>query len=224
MQSQLIITWGVPLVLMLGALLFVQPLLQRRLEKWRMEKRIASLGVGQLKNVLLDDGMGGQSFFERLLLAPEGILVLFSNYRDGIIFAGERMDTWAQVLGKRTIRFNNPLYDMEAQLATLRYHLPKVTVDGKALFMGDCSFPKGKPEGVWTLEDLGGAAESVASDQPVAPSYQQAWEEVVQRARDINPAKDSYLLPVYEGPSPLRGWMALMLVGAASVWVFWRLL
>lgn len=221
MQAQFEI-WGVSLALILGALVLVLPLVRQWIERRQMEKRIVSVGVAQLKNVLLDDGMGGQSFYERMLLTPKGILVLFSNFRDGIIFGGERMDSWAQVQGKRTTRFTNPLYSIESQLTTLRYYLPKVAVSGNVLFMGDCSFPKGKPEGVWTLEDLL-AAENIEDKQPVAPQFQQAWEKISQRARPIDPRRDSYLLPVNEGASPLRGWLALVLLGFALAWPLWQL-
>lgn len=222
MQAQLD-TWGVSLALLLGALLIVIPLLRQRLERRRMEKRIAAVGHMQRKNVLLDNGMGGQSFFERLVLTPDGILVLLSNCRNGIIFGGERMDTWAQVLGKRTIRFTNPLYTIEDQLATLRYYLPKVAVAGNVLFLGDCSFPKGKPQGVWTLEDLA-VVGSDERDAPIAPAYQQAWEEIGRSARAIDPVRDAYLLPVKNRASPLRASLALLLAGSALAWLLWRLL
>ncbi len=54
-------TWGVASMLMLVALVLAWPLLHRYLERQRMEKRIAAVGQAQLCNVLLDDGMGGQS-------------------------------------------------------------------------------------------------------------------------------------------------------------------
>ena len=222
-MQDIVITWGISLALLLGALALVWPLLRRRIERQRMEKRIAAVGVAQLRNVLLDDGMGGQSFYERLLLTPNGILVLVSNLRNGIIFGGERMDTWAQVLGKRTIRFANPLYSMEGLLSTLRYHLPKVVLEGHVLFVGNCSFPKGKPQGVWSLDELAEAGQEKV--QPaVVPVLKQAWEEIDQRARKIDPGSEGYLLPVQEETSWLRGGLALLLLSAALAWPLWRLL
>lgn len=222
MQEQQLWTWGLPLALLLVALMLLLPWLRKKLEQRRMDKRIAAIGTAQLKNVLLDDGMGGQSFYERLLLTPSGILALFTNDRHGIIFGGERMDVWAQVLGKRTIRFTNPLYHIDTQLSTLRYHLPKVAVSGNVLFVGDCSFPKGKPEGVWTLEDL--AVGSDEQSQPLNPQFQTAWDAISQHARNIDPARDSYLLPIVERSPLARFAMALLLVGAAIAWLFWRLM
>lgn len=223
MQEQQLWTWGLPLALLLIALVLLLPWLRKKLEQRRMDKRIAAIGTAQLKNVLLDDGMGGQSFYERLLLTPSGILVLFTNHRHGIIFGGERMDNWAQVLGKHTIRFTNPLYHIDNQLSTLRYHLPKLDVLGNVLFVGDCSFPKGKPEGVWTQEDLV-ALGSEEQSQPLKPQYEKAWEEISQRAHGIDPARDSYLLPVAENTSALRLWLAGLMFVSALAWLLWRLL
>ena len=221
--QDLVITWGLSAALLVGAIALAWPLIRCRNERKRLEQNIASLGVAQLHNVLLDDGMGGQSFYERLLLTPHGIMVLVSNPRDGIIFAGARMDTWAQVLGKRTIRFANPLYGMEGLLSTLRYHLPKVVLQGYVLFKGECSFPKGKPEGVWTLEDLAAAA-SEEVQPAVVPVLKQAWETIEQQARKIDPAREGYLLPVQQRRGWLLGGVALLLAGSALGWPLWRLL
>jgi hypothetical protein len=147
--------------------------------------------------------------------------VVTTNPRDGIIFAGDRMDSWAQVVGKRTTRFSNPLYGIEGLLACLRYHQPKVTTSGRILFMGDCSFPKGQPDSVMTLPDL----EKERSDvkEAVLPVVEQAWKELKEKAREVDPSSESYLLPVKE-PLPWMRWLtALLLLTACGGWLYWRL-
>lgn len=216
-------TWGGALLPLLGAVALARPLLRRARERRAMEKRIASAGVEQLRHVLLDDGMGGQSYYERLLLTPRGILVLVSTSRDGIIFGGERMDTWAQVLGKRTIRFANPLYALEGQLSTLRYHLPKIALEAYVLFCGNNSFPKGQPQGVWSVEDLAAAGQG-GTQQAILPVIKEAWETLRQRARKLEPASEGYLLPVEQSPVKLRWGASLLLAATALAWLLWRLL
>jgi hypothetical protein len=187
-----------------------------------MERCIASTGVAQMRNVLLDDGMGGMAFFEWLLLTPRDIRILITSRREGIIFAGERMDSWAQVVGKRTIRFANPLHGLDALLTSLRYHLPKLAIEGHILFIGDCSFPKGRPDSVLTLQDLAGG-ETTSSEQAVQPVLEQAWEKLGSLAREVNPATEGYLLPIRENPPYVR-WSAIALLLVASAgWLFWRL-
>jgi hypothetical protein len=221
LQEQLI-TWGGVLLLLVAALVVAWPLLRRLRERRAMDKRIAAVGVEQLRHVLLEDGMGGLSYYEHLLLTPRGILVLMGNPRDGIIFGGEQMDSWAQVVGKRTIRFANPLYTLEGQLSTLRYHLPKIALEGHVLFCGASSFPKGRPPGVWSLEDLAAAGQE-GMQQAVQPVIKAAWETLQQRARKLDPASEGYLLPVGHSPSYLRWSGIILLAATAAAWLGWRL-
>lgn len=217
----MLITWGVVTLLAVIALLLAWPMLKRRLARRAMERTIASSGFGRLRNVLLDDGMGGQSYYEWLLLTPSSIRVLATSGRSGIIFAGERLETWAQVLGKRTIRFDNPLYSLEESLSTLRYHLPKLPVEGRVLFIGDCSFPKGRPDKVLTPGELDNRGREPAAEA-VQPVIQQAWEKLQESVRQVDPATEGYLLPVREPPAYGRWLMIVLLLLAAGAWLFWR--
>jgi hypothetical protein len=217
-----IITLAVAIVLVLLALLLALPLLRHSFARRRMENCISTSGLERMRNVLIEDGMGGLAFFEWLLMTPHEIRVLTTNPRDGIIFAGDRMDTWAQVVGKRTIRFSNPIYGIEGLLSCLRYHQPKVTTVGRILFMGNCSFPKGRPESVMTLPDL----EKEHADgvrEAVLPVVEQAWKELKEKARVADPVTEAYLLPVKESFPWLRGIAILSLLLACCGWLYWRL-
>jgi hypothetical protein len=197
-------------------------MLKRSSERRKLEKRISAVGVEQLRHVLLDDGMGGQSYYERLLLTSRGIMVMVTIPRSGIIFGGERMDTWAQVVGKRTIRFPNPLYTLEGQLSTLRHHLPDITLEGHVLFCGECSFPKGQPSGVWLLDDLNAAGQG-ETHPAVQPVIKEAWATLQKLSRSLDPKSESYLLPIEESPAYLRWGVMLLLVASAAAWLGWRL-
>jgi hypothetical protein len=217
-----LITWGVAALLWLAALSLSWPLFRRWRKRRRMERCIASTGVAQMRNVLLEDGLGGMAFFEWLLLTPRDIRILITSSRNGIIFAGERMDTWAQVLGKRTIRFANPLHGLEALMTGLRHHLPNLNIEGHVLFIGDCTFPKGRPERVVTLQDLAAQQDSPA-EQAVQPVLEEAWGKLRSLAREIDPGSEGYLLPVRVPPSYSR-WVVIAAVLAVSAgWLFWRL-
>lgn len=221
-MQETVITWGVTALLLLVALLLSWPMLRRTFARWRMERDIASSGVAQLRDVLLDDGMGGLAYYEWLLLTPSAIRVLSTSGRSGIIFAGERMDAWAQVVGKRTTRFDNPLYNLEEAMSTLRYHLPTVTVEGNILFVGDCTFPKGRPEKVLTPAELAGERDH-RGEQAVQPVLQQGWEKLAQLVRKVNPDTEGYLLPVRTRPAYWRWALVLLLLAAAGAWLYWRL-
>jgi len=220
--NEQLITWGVTGLFWLVALILLWPVLRRWSSRRRMEKCIASHGVDRMRNVLLDDGMGGMAFFEWLLLTPREIRILITSQRNGIIFAGERMDTWAQVVGKRTIRFSNPLQGLEQLMTGLRHHLPGLRIEGHILFTGDCSFPKGRPSSVLTLDDL---VEERAdqTEQAVQPVLEQAWDKLGKLSRRIDPATESYLLPVRESPSYMRWLGVALFIAAGAGWLFWRM-
>lgn len=172
-----VFTHGVAIALILVAAYLLLPQIKQFFSKRRIEKGITNLGAGQLRNFMLDDGMEGKVFIERLLLHPDGLLLLAGNWRDGHIFGGDRIDNWAQVAGKRTRKFANPLYSLETALAALRYHAPGVRVTAKILFLGDCTFPKGQPEGVLSLDDLNRAAQE-RDKKNIDPKLQLAWERL----------------------------------------------
>ncbi|MCW8927488.1 MAG: hypothetical protein OQK40_01555 [Gammaproteobacteria bacterium] len=220
--EQMLMTWGVAALFVLLALWLAWPLLRRWYGRRRREGCIANSGVQTMHNVLLDDGMGGQTFFEWLLLTPTTIRVLITSGRSGIIFAGERMDSWAQIAGKRTVHFTNPLYSLEESLSTLRYHLNKPAIEGGILFIGECSFPKGRPDRVLTPKELDSRREQDAG-LAVQPVLEQAWEQLRQKARKVNPATEGYLLPLPEAPAYGRWLLIGLVLLAAAAWLYWRL-
>jgi hypothetical protein len=214
-----IITHGVALALILLALSLLIPGIKPFFLKRRIEKRITNLGVAQLRNFLLDDGVEGKVFIERLLLQPDGLLLLAGNRREGHIFGGERIDNWAQVVGKRTYKFANPLYALETALAALRYHAPGVSVTGKILFLGNCTFPKGQPESTLSLDDINTLAQQ-KSPAGIDAKLQKAWDVLAQR---VEPAEAGELDTQESGTSGSRRWLASLLLLLATGWWLWRL-
>ncbi len=219
---ELALTWGTGLVLLSAALLLLQPAWRRRAARRRIERRIGWMGTQQLRNVLIDDGMEGKVFVERLLLTTEGVRVLVQNWRNGNIFGGHNIDVWAQVVDKRTRRFPNPLYGVIDVVASLRAHVPGVPVFGDVLFAGDCDFPKGKPENVITLDDLPGGAPDVDDQVLVSATAAAAWEKLSAMAEPVtNP-----VLLGDEGEGGGQGGRigaAAASFVAALVWIAWRL-
>lgn len=148
------LTWACNISLLVIALLILLPTIKKIYSHVKMEKSIARLGKYQLRNVVLDDGVDGKIFIERLLLTPEGLLVLVKNWRNGYIFGGDFLDRWAQVINKKTYHFKNPLYALTHVLAALKYHAPSINASAKVVFTADCSFPKGQPQSALLLKDI----------------------------------------------------------------------
>lgn len=214
-------TWGVVALCLLLALWLAWPLLRRWRARRRLERTIVADGIGQMRDVLLDNGLGGQVFFEWLLLTPKGIRVVMTSGREGIIFAGERMDSWAQVVGKRTTHFPNPLYNLEESLSALRYHLPKQQFEANLLFIGNCSFPKGRPASVLTPAELE-QGEKHVTERAASPLLSEAWKKLQGLVRKVDPATEGYLLPIEEAPSRGRWLLIVLLLAFAGAWLYWR--
>lgn len=215
---QLVITWLPALLACLLALFLAYPAFTRLRARRRERGLIRNYGVAQLSEVLLDDGMGGKILFDHLLLTPQGIMALLRQPCQGAIFAGERMDQWAQVVGKRTYRFTNPLHALDEQLATLRYHLPGLPLEGRILFCGACEFPKGRPDRLLLLVEMDSPDRGVSP--AVQPVLEQGWKLLQERAEQAPPGLsreagqgDGMRLTIAGG---------LFLLGGG--WLLWRLL
>jgi len=223
LNDEAILTWGVAAALLLMALLMIRPAIRHRLQRKREERMINGLGVDQIRDVIIDDGMDGTVVLERLLLTPEGMLVLMTLRREGNLFGGDRIDTWVQIRGKRTIRFPNPFYTLETLLAAVRYHAPGITVQSRVLFLGNCTFPKGKPEGAWTMADVP-EHEGKKVTAGVLPVMQQKWDALKAHATPINPKTQAHLLPAPDSCCRMRIVLSVLLLAAAGAWLAWRLL
>lgn len=208
-----------PLILLALSLWLLWPWLRCWYRRRDLEKRIAALGERHLRDVMLEDGMGGHSYFEWLLLTGDGICLLNTSQRDGNIFAGERMENWAQVVGSRSRLFANPLFALEPLTASLRYHLPGTPLQAVVLFSGRCCFPKGRPEAVLTRDELPAKFEL----RNIPLTLQRAWEQLQDKARPLDPRAEGHLLPYREAPGSWRLWLTLVLLLLASFWLGWRL-
>ena len=107
--------------------------------------RLKRLGYGQLSKLHCPDGLGYHFVIDRLILRHDGITVLmFINY-PGKIFCADDIDDWTQMVGRKSYRFKNPLYELECQIKSVADCVPGVAVDGYLFFDHQTSFPKGHP-------------------------------------------------------------------------------
>ena len=153
-NTEILMSMGIAGLIALFALYLLYTVIRQSLLRHAIETRVSKLGFKQLKDISIDDGMDGKIQIERVFLTTKGIFALSSNFLTGNIFGDDRIDTWAQVIGKRTYRFPNPLYNFEHTLAALKHHFNDMPVYGKILFVGECSFPTGQPSGALLVDDL----------------------------------------------------------------------
>lgn len=215
-MSEPLITWGFASFLLLMALLLAwRPLGLLRLAR-RRQQLISAYGVARLDNVILDDGMGGQTVLEHILLTPQGLLVLLPRHCDGALFGGDKIDSWTQMAGGKSFHFANPLHQLQELLATLHYHLPGIPAEGRVLFSGNCRFPKGRPGRILLLDELAGQSGRI--DQAVVPVLDEAWQMLQRQPRaGATVSHDARHISIW------RLWLAASLLLSCVGWLLWRL-
>lgn len=220
-NDDLVLTWSVPLLLIALALRPLGIGLGRFREERRVRQLVRRLGVEVTPQVALYDGVDGGAFIDYLVLTPTRILVLTIFRAGGMIFGGRGIEQWARVVGLRTHHFPNPLTANQDGVLAVRYHAPGVPVEGAVLFAGDCSFPKGKPEGIVVPADLPAKA---ATKTAVSPGLRAAWETLREAGREGAGKYHTELTMMRAHDGGMPGVKGLFLIALAAGWIMWRLL
>ena len=212
---QLIIAWG-PAVLLFAA---GGALLRPAFARWRRERQtwrtLLRLGPEIRRDVVLDNGIDGLAFIDFAVLTPTGIAVVDYLPYGGAIFGAGNADQWAQVVGRQTTRFPNPLERNREHLSAARYNFEKMPLRGLVLFGPEASFPKGRPEGVVVPAELPGEPPPVSE---VPEALRNAWGELVELAdaNAIRYREELALSRTTEGRvRTVAGWL---LAAAGIVW------
>lgn len=114
-------------------------------------KRISS---DFLENIYLKDTLGDVKCYDYLLLTPQGVVVLDVKDYEGYLFGAELIDQWTQMIGHKSYKFPNPLYQNAERVQAIRDMFPDIQVRGCVLFTQSGQFPKGIPDGVCTMHTI----------------------------------------------------------------------
>ncbi len=173
--------YALALVMFVLAFALVIFLNRRRIKhRWRELKiryRLNRLGHDQIVKIHCPDGLGYHFTIDRLILRHDGITLLLYKKYPGKIFCAENIDYWTQMLGQRSYRFANPLYDLECQIKAVSACVPDIAVDGFLFFDQQSTFPKGHPERVIELEKIPQELKKNKQHKMQAP-VMAAWKEL----------------------------------------------
>lgn len=152
----------------------------RRRQATRHDRHIAkiidSLDVPSLHKVVLPDGIDGLAFIDYLLLTPKGIVVLSIEHREGLLFGGNAVDQWTQVIHGRTLKFANPLYTHPHLRQAVEWNTDDITTHGWVVFSTAGQFPKGIPDGCCMIDDLpANIAPLLDSAAEISKPLREAW-------------------------------------------------
>jgi len=143
--------------------------------EWRIQRRLSRIGSEQIRQLLCDDGLDGHYRIDRLALTPNAILLIAYRPYVGNIYCADSISEWTQVIGQKSFKFENPLFEIENQLTSLRLLVGNVPVRGYLFFNYSAEFPKGHPASVLTPDNI--PQDFLNSDiDSVTPEIRAAWE------------------------------------------------
>lgn len=142
-----------------------------RRERRHIKRAIKRLGVKILSDVRLPDGVDGEIFIDYLVLTPDDIKIISVKRYPGLIYGGEQLQDWTQVINNRNHNFPNPLYEMKLKVMAVTAIVPNVPINGLTLFCDDSRFPTNKPQGVLNVRDIA----SKQDKKPVPSDLLNSW-------------------------------------------------
>ena len=156
-----------------------------RLREWRLQRCLGRIGCEQIRNLVCADGLDGFYTLDRLALVGDAILLISYKAHVGNIYCAEKISEWTQVIGRKSFKFDNPLFEIENQLIALKAIVGNVPLRGYLFFGQGAAFPKGHPDSVLQPDTI--PANLLRGEiDAVAPDVRAAWARL--QAQQANPA------------------------------------
>jgi hypothetical protein len=116
--------------------------------EWNTRRCLNAIGIKQMKDIVCSDGLDGKFKIDRLVMLHDSILLIAFKPYSGNIYCADGIPEWTQVVGQKSYKFNNPLFDLENQVTTIQGIVPNEPVRGALFFDHSAKFPKGHPQKV----------------------------------------------------------------------------
>ncbi|MGD8484798.1 MAG: nuclease-related domain-containing protein [Thioalkalispiraceae bacterium] len=206
-------------LLIVVALMLQWPVIKNKLRERKLMRVIRKFGRETLHDVMLPDGLDDFTYIEHLVLTANAIVVLYLKRYRGVIFAGERIDEWTQVLNNHSYRFPNPLQKVEMDIMAIRNLVPATEVQGLIVFTQGSEFPKGKPDNVMLFSELEAQLKDFKAGE-LPPALHTAWKKLAEQAQ---PCSKEFISRMREDDSQQgHGVLASMFILAALIWLGWH--
>ena len=214
----LIMIAGVPLLLVIIAIVIQWPVIKYRSSEYCLMRTIKRYGKETMHDVMLPDSLGGATYIEHIALTANAIVVIYLKRYRGVIFAGEHIDDWTQVINNHSYRFPNPLQKLEMDIMAIKNLVTDANIEGKVVFTRDSEFPKGRPDSVALITELQ-KSEKAYSAEEVNPLLYTAWKRLQEQTE---PCSKEFVQTMRETTSVAgHGWLAAILILAAIAWLLW---
>lgn len=211
--------WGISLLLIAIALMLQWPVIRKKLNERKLIRVINRLGRETMHDIMLPDSLGGLTYIEHLVLTADAIIVLYLKQYPGVIFAGEQIDEWTQVLNNHSYRFPNPLHKLDMDLMAINNLVKNGKVKGLVVFTHGSEFPKGKPDNVILFSELAAGQKEFKAEE--LPSHlHNEWKKLQEYTE---PCSKEFIASMREDNSREgHGFLASIFVLAAIVWLAWH--
>ena len=153
--------------------------------EWRIQKNLIQIGAEQIRNMTCEDGLEGFYKLDRLALTNDCILLITYKAYGGNIYCAENISEWTQVVGQKSFKFENPLFELENQLTALRLIMGNVPLRGYLYFNHSAEFPKGHPDSVLHPDNI---PEPILNQNCTRPraDVQAAWDQLKQLQQEAS--------------------------------------
>jgi hypothetical protein len=158
-----------------------------RFREWRIQRCLNRIGAEQIRDFSCPDGLDGHYRIDRLALTRDAILVIAYKPYIGNIYCAERIAEWTQVIGQKSFKFENPMFELENQITALKLLIGAVPLRGYLMFDQSAEFPKGQLESILQPENI--PAQLLRSNnQQIDPEKSAAWEQLKWQHANANGA------------------------------------
>jgi len=182
LQSE-IVAFAIVAIAALAILFLNRKRLAVSFREWRIQHCLNRIGKEQIRDLICPDGLEGHYKIDRLALTRDAIVVVAYKRYVGNIYCAERISEWTQVIGQKSFKFENPLFELENQITALNLAYGSAPLQGYLFFSHSAVFPKGHPQSV-LLPDNIPAHFMRDHNQPVKEEVRAAWDRLKMIARD----------------------------------------
>jgi len=156
-----------------------------RFQEWRIERCLRQIGIEQIRNLVCADGIDGFYSIDRLALTGDAVLLISYKPYGGNIYCAERISEWTQVIGRKSYKFRNPLFELDNQLTSLRLLIGNAPLRGFLFFNHSALFPKGHPDSVLNPENIPDKFLTANCGTPSA-EIRAAWEQLKTHQKETS--------------------------------------
>ncbi len=157
--------------------------LKDAIHNWRTQRCLSNLGLDQIHNLSCPDGLDSFFSIDRLILLDHSILIVNYKKYPGKIFASEAIDDWTQMLGQKSFKFPNPLFNLSIQLQSLQKCIPDIPIEACIFFDSSAEFPKGMPKQVFLPSHIEERF-FYKTRHKVNPDVMKAWSKLQKMAHN----------------------------------------